>query len=98
MLNGKEIDLDPENIEHILRTRENFSTHDLETYSFGRAYRLAQRAMVDSIVMRPDTYLRPMMMSLGKQSKTSLSRKTDQGHFKVKLPQTWKNESVTQRK
>jgi hypothetical protein len=57
-----------------------------------KAIRMVRRAWLDFMLMRPDTYLRPMAQNSNKKSEriTSSAKK-----FKVVLPKTWSSsESV----
>lgn len=81
--------LDPENVEYILRSRLHFSTSDLEKYPIDRGIRMVKRAMVDSIVLRPDTYLRRFADIQPPSSKRDLKGSRS---FKAILPKTWVKE------
>lgn len=97
VLDGKDIDLDPENVEYILRARVNFSTADLERYPFDRGFRMAKRALADFYLSRIDTYLRPLAESMSHSTKQHALKQQERGHHRVTLPPTWKKESVLKR-
>lgn len=96
---------DPENLEYILEVHCGLSTERIEQMSLAKGLRYAKRRVIDSIMTRPDTYLRPLaeqmptlmndleknrIDSLSSMGKTNIHKKHVYNFKFNQFPKNWK--------